>query len=169
MPSCTGQKLQGRLVLVRRDGDGRSDHEEWLLLHKRDAFAVEGWDPEDHPRSVLSGRTNDEVAADPEFLWRSDLPSDQAAVRVRAPGPTPHELAALDEFGAAGTWDVLGRQLRITNLDKQLFPATEDAAMLTKRDFLRYTARIAPTVLPYVTGRALNMRRYPNGAGTKGF
>ena len=27
-----------------------------------------GWDPEDHPRSVLSGRTNDEVAADPDRL-----------------------------------------------------------------------------------------------------
>ena len=33
-----------------------------MLLHKRDEYAVEGWDPEDHPRSVLSGRTNDEVA-----------------------------------------------------------------------------------------------------------
>ena len=28
--------------------------EEWLLLHKHDEYAVDGWDPEDHPRSVLS-------------------------------------------------------------------------------------------------------------------
>ena len=39
-----------------------------------------GWDPEDHPRSVLSGRTNDEVKADPDRLWRSDLPAGRAAV-----------------------------------------------------------------------------------------
>ena len=37
-----------------------------MLLHKRDEHAVEGWDPEDHPRSVLSGRTNEEVKADPD-------------------------------------------------------------------------------------------------------
>ena len=31
-------------------------------MHKHDDHAVAGWNPEDHPRSVLSGRTNDEVA-----------------------------------------------------------------------------------------------------------
>jgi bifunctional non-homologous end joining protein LigD len=63
-----GEKLRGRLVLLRRaEPDGP---DEWLLLHKRDEHAVDGWDPEDHPRSVLSGRTNDEVAADPHRLWR---------------------------------------------------------------------------------------------------
>jgi bifunctional non-homologous end joining protein LigD len=40
---------------------------------------------------------------------------------------------------------------------------------VTKRDLLRYSAQIAPTVLPYLSGRALNMHRYPNGAGSKGF
>jgi bifunctional non-homologous end joining protein LigD len=58
-----GEKLQGRLVLVRTRGGG-SDSEQWLLVHKHDEHAVEGWDPDDHPRSVLSGRTNDEVRAE---------------------------------------------------------------------------------------------------------
>ena len=53
-----GEKLRGRFVLVHTRGE-----DEWLLLHKRDAFAVDGWNPEDHPRSVLSGRTNEEVRA----------------------------------------------------------------------------------------------------------
>ena len=52
-----GEKLFGRFVLVQR-GRGPKD---WLLLKKDDGFAVPGWDPEDHPRSVKSGRTNDEV------------------------------------------------------------------------------------------------------------
>lgn len=56
-----GEKLRGRLVLVRRGEDERR----WLLLHKRDEHAVVGWDPEDHPRSVLSGLTNDELPVDP--------------------------------------------------------------------------------------------------------
>jgi bifunctional non-homologous end joining protein LigD len=56
-----GEKLRGRFVLVRTRG--RPGKQSWLLLHKRDDHAVEGWDPEDHPQSVKSGRTNDEVAS----------------------------------------------------------------------------------------------------------
>ncbi len=59
-----GEKLHGRFVFIRTGTD--RGKEQWLLLHKRDDHAVEGWDPEDHPRSVLSGRTNDEVQAHPE-------------------------------------------------------------------------------------------------------
>ena len=53
-----GEKLRGRIVLVRTGSDGPG-RERWLLLHKRDEHAVEGWSPDDFPRSVLSGRTND--------------------------------------------------------------------------------------------------------------
>ncbi|MEV8513694.1 hypothetical protein [Dactylosporangium sp. NPDC051484] len=40
---------------------------------------------------------------------------------------------------------------------------------MTKREILRYAARIAPTVLPYLAGRALNLHRFPGGPGSKGF
>jgi bifunctional non-homologous end joining protein LigD len=56
-----GEKLRGRFVLVRTDIDDRG-REQWLLLHKKDEHAVVGWDPEDHPRSVVSGLTNDELS-----------------------------------------------------------------------------------------------------------
>jgi bifunctional non-homologous end joining protein LigD len=56
-----GEKLRGRFVLIRTDLDA-SGREQWLLLHKRDEHAVDGWDPEDHPRSVVSGLTNDELS-----------------------------------------------------------------------------------------------------------
>jgi bifunctional non-homologous end joining protein LigD len=166
-----GEKLRGRLVLVRRAGEG-SDREQWLLLHKRDDHAVEGWDPDDHPRSVLSGRTSDEVKDDPERMWRSDLPAARASIALRPPtpqGPSEEELDALDSLGAKGTWAVFGRELRLTNLDKELFPARRGEKAVTKRELVRYAAQIAPTVLPYLAGRALNMHRYPNGAGAKGF
>ncbi len=60
-----GEKLRGRFVLVRtaakegeKDQRGRGDEggqtervgASWLLLHKQDADAVKGWDPEDYPR-----------------------------------------------------------------------------------------------------------------------
>jgi bifunctional non-homologous end joining protein LigD len=161
-----GQKLSGRLVLVRRDREPAAK-EQWLLLHKRDEHAVPGWDPEDHPRSVLSGRTNDEVKADPDRLWRSDLPAARASVPLKAPvvdPPSEDELAALDALGSGGTWPVFGRSLRLSNLDKEIFPGG-----VTKRDLVRYAACIAPTVLPYLAGRALNMHRFPGGADTNGF
>jgi len=53
-----GEKLRGRFVLVRTKTN-RDAKESWLLLHKNDDTAVPGWDPEDHPESVKTGRTND--------------------------------------------------------------------------------------------------------------
>ncbi len=166
-----GAKLRGRLVLIRTEvgGDGK---EEWLLLHKNDEFAVAGWDAADHPRSVLSGRTNDEVKADPDRLWRSDLPAARASIALTGAavaGPSEDELAALDTMTKDGPWQIFGRELRVTNLDKVLFAARPGEDPVTKRDLVRYAAQIAPTLLPYLTRRALNMHRYPNGAGSKGF
>jgi bifunctional non-homologous end joining protein LigD len=172
-----GHKLRGRLILVRRDSD-RSGQDQWLLLHKHDEYAVSGWDPGDYPRSVLSGRTNDEVKADPQRVWRSDLPPAQASVATGGPaetaelvaaGPSADELAALDDLGPAGSWDVFGRRLRLTNLDKVLFPPAGDQPPVTKREFIRYSAQVAPVVVPYLAGRALNMHRFPGGAGSRGF
>ncbi len=164
-----GSKLRGRLVLVRTAGEQDG---QWLLLHKRDEHAEPGWDPEDHPRSVVSGRTNEEVAADPDRIWRSDLPPGQASVSLRPPVPAlpdEEDLAALDGLGGSGTWPVFGRRLRVTNLEKVLFPARGRQRPVTKRDFLRYSALVAPAVLPYLAGRALNMHRFPAGAGEPGF
>ncbi|TWH00558.1 bifunctional non-homologous end joining protein LigD [Nocardioides sp. J9] len=159
-----GQKLRGRLVLVRTKEDGGK--ESWMLLHKHDDHAVEGWDPEDHPRSVLSGRTNDEVAEDPDRTWSSGADAAEAE-QLLVPDPLPAEaIDALADLGKSGTWEVHGRSLKVTNLDKVLFPGDPP---VTKRELLAYTARIAPVVLPYVEGRALNLHRYPDGADAKGF
>jgi len=166
-----GEKLRGRFVLVRTKR-GRSDRDEWLLLHKRDDYAVPGWDPEKHARSVISGRSNDEVQADPDRMWRSDRPAAEASIELREPtveGPSPGEIEALDDLGSGGSWTVFGRELRVTNLDKVLFPPREGEKPVTKRELLRYSAQIAPILLPYLRHRAFNMHRFPNGADTKGF
>ena len=173
-----GEKLAGRFVLIRRDdrsGGGGGGGEQWLLLHKADEHAQPGWDPEDHPRSVRSGRTNDEVAAAPAARWRSDLPPGQAEQRIpprAAPGweaPTDDELAALDALGAAGRWEVGGLEVKLTNLDKVLFPALPGGAPVTKRDLVRHHAVLAPLMLPYLHDRPVNLHRYPNGADKPGF
>jgi bifunctional non-homologous end joining protein LigD len=167
----TGHKLRGRLILVRR-GHRPEDEKQWLLLHKDDDDAVPGWDPEDHPLSVLSGRTNDQVKADPDRMWHSDLPPAEAATTLHpAPvrGPADDELAALDAIGRNGSWHVFGQDLRLTNLDKDLFPGRDGEPPVTKRELIRYAAVIAPVILPYLAGRPLNMNRFPGGAGQPGF
>ncbi len=166
-----GSKLRGRLVLVR-SGRGQGESGQWLLLHKADDHAVSGWDPEDHPASVLSGRTNEQVRADPDRIWRADLPPAQASVALYPPaiaGPSDAELAALAALGAGGRWEVFGRELRLTNLDKELFPGRAGEPPVTKRELISYTARIAPVILPYLAGRPLNMHRFPGGAASPGF
>jgi bifunctional non-homologous end joining protein LigD len=179
-----GEKLHGRFVMVRTDrssgGSGGSGKEQWLLLKKRDDVAVEGWDPEAHPESVKSGRTNDEVAAAPESLWHAGAPADQAEEKVRAEvpewePPTAGELDALDALGKEGDWELQGRELHLTNLDKVLFPPRDhdgkgaDGAPVTKRDLIRYAAEIAPWALPYLFDRPVNLHRYPNGVDKPGF
>ncbi|MBA2637741.1 MAG: DNA ligase D [Solirubrobacterales bacterium] len=51
------------------------------------------------------------------------------------------------------------RTLRVTNLDKVLYPA----AGFRKRDVLEYLAAIAPVLLPHLEGRPLTLKRYPGG------
>ncbi|MBV9857397.1 MAG: ATP-dependent DNA ligase, partial [Streptosporangiaceae bacterium] len=105
-------------------------------------------------------------------MWRSDLPPAQASVPIdgtAAAAPSDDQLDALDSLGSGGTWEVFDRKLRLTNLDKVLFPPAEGRPPLTKREFIRYAACIAPVVLPYLAGRALNMHRFPGGADTPGF
>jgi len=55
-----GERLRGRFAFVRTGVEKGA--EDWLLIRKREG-AVEGWEIDDYPTSVLTGRTNDEVVA----------------------------------------------------------------------------------------------------------
>jgi DNA ligase D len=84
-----GEKLAGRFTIVRtsrRPGSAPSrafeadEGEQWLLIHKRDEASQEGWDAEDHPQSVKTGRTNDDVKADRDALWNGQAPAASAEI-----------------------------------------------------------------------------------------
>ncbi len=168
-----GQKLKGRFILVRTGRPGDGDREQWLLLHKRDEFAQPGWDVEAHPESVKSGRSNEEIAAHPDAMWDSNAPPEQAEVQLHdqppAPrGASPKEIAALDALPAEGAWQVQGRELHLANLDKVLWAAGPEAPAVTKRDLIRYYVTSAPFLLPYLVGRPVNLRRFPDGVDERG-
>jgi bifunctional non-homologous end joining protein LigD len=61
--------------------------------------------------------------------------------------------------------DVQGRTLSLSNLDKVLYPA----AGFTKGHVIDYYTRVAPYVLPHLRGRALTLKRYPNGVEAQYF
>ncbi|MBA3803967.1 MAG: ATP-dependent DNA ligase, partial [Acidimicrobiia bacterium] len=118
-----GEKLAGRFVLVQR---GRTERD-WLLIKKDDDAAHGGWNPEDHPRSVKSGRTNDEVLAAPAQTWSSS--ASWAA-------PTADELAALDDLSGRARWQVGECAVPLSGLDDVVFPATGGQRPLTRRDLV---------------------------------
>jgi len=60
---------------------------------------------------------------------------------------------------AAVEVEVEGRRLRLSNLDKVLYPETG----FTKGQVIDYYTRAAPWLLPHLRGRALTLKRYPNG------
>jgi len=63
------------------------------------------------------------------------------------------------------TIEIQGHNLKLSNLEKVLYPATG----FTKKDVIDYYARIAPAILPHVAGRALTRKRYPDGVDGEPF
>jgi bifunctional non-homologous end joining protein LigD len=57
--------------------------------------------------------------------------------------------------------EVAGRTLRVTNLDKVLYPKTKTS----KGEVIDYYARVADAILPHLKGRPLTLRRFPEGVG----
>ncbi|HET7533768.1 MAG TPA: non-homologous end-joining DNA ligase [Nocardioidaceae bacterium] len=63
------------------------------------------------------------------------------------------------------TVEVDGRRLKLSNLDKVLYPATGT----TKGEVLHYYAQIAQVLLPHLADRAVTRIRWPNGTGEQSF
>jgi bifunctional non-homologous end joining protein LigD len=61
--------------------------------------------------------------------------------------------------------DVEGRTLKISNLDKVLYPRTGT----TKGEVLNYYAQVAPVLLPHLRDRAVTRIRWPHGVADKSF
>ena len=126
--------------------------------------------------------TGADVASEPGVASESGVASEPGVASARAaaiPPPshihpwsaTPDELVALDRLGKEGVWSVGGVDLKLTNLDKPIFPPRpgDPAGPVTKRELVRYFALIAPAMLPHLAERPLNLHRFPDGADKPGF
>jgi bifunctional non-homologous end joining protein LigD len=61
--------------------------------------------------------------------------------------------------GETRTVEVEGKELRLTNLDKVLYPEVG----FTKGEMVDYYAKVAPAIVPHLRGRAVTLRRFPEG------
>jgi bifunctional non-homologous end joining protein LigD len=115
-------------------------------------------------RSQRASSTGAKPRANPRANRRA---ASSAAAQIQA--ATPDELAALEAMEREGHWQVAGHEVRLTNLDKVLFPAADGHPALTKRDLIRYYVTIGPTLVPYLADRGLTLQRFPDGIGKAGF
>ena len=115
------------------------------------------------PRSVR-GRAGDAAArAAPQA---ANTPAAQAA--ALAPVTTAGEAAAVLEQleNPANRLELAvgGARIKLTNLDRVYWPAAPRAQpATTKRDLIRYLARVARFMLPHLADRPLTMIRMPEG------
>jgi bifunctional non-homologous end joining protein LigD len=101
-----GQKLRGRFTLVKTRGYD-SSQDSWLLIHKKDEDADPDWDVDSLPRSVKTGRTNDEVKEGRDAVWDSQAPAESAAIDLAAAknAPLPEFIEPMKATSADAPFD----------------------------------------------------------------
>jgi bifunctional non-homologous end joining protein LigD len=110
------------------------------------------------------------IFVEPELVAEVEFREWTEGGQLRAPSykglrdDKPADLVVREEANAVVA-EVAGREVKLSNLDKVLYPE----AGFAKRDVIDYFARIAPTVLPHLEGRALTLKRYPNGVDANYF
>ncbi|MFA9269552.1 MAG: DNA ligase D [Baekduiaceae bacterium] len=159
---------EGRLRYAGRVGTGFTEQE----LDRLQAML--------EPLTIDHGAVEDERIP-PEVTWvQPDLTAEVAFRHwtkdgvLRAPSykglredadPTPGFLDTGDAVKGGQLVRVGERELKVTNLEKVLYPATGFA----KRDVIAYLVDVAPVLLPHLERRPLTRKRYPDGVEGKAF
>jgi bifunctional non-homologous end joining protein LigD len=117
---------------------------------------------------------------DASEVVREDFAPTPAGARRASPGNSPagerdrggerEQLGRLALGGAGADAKqasaiVEGRELKLSNLDKTLYPQ----AGFDKRDVIEYYAAVAETLIAHLQGRALTVKRWPDGVEGKAF
>jgi bifunctional non-homologous end joining protein LigD len=151
-----GEKLNGEFALVHiknsraKSKGAKNVDNAWLLLKKKDAQAQPGWNAEEHARSALSGRTQEEIARGME----ADPPNDRTpAHAVRDVAKIPGAVRALLPCNIAPMLAVIGQGTP---------PASGDWVYEVKWDGVRAMCTIENGALHMVTrnGNAMDAQ-YP--------
>ena len=123
------------------------------------------WTPDGHLRAPVFLRLRDDV--DPKGVARSA--GREEAKTAAAASAWDRSIAGilrqLEDKRQTLELVVGAEKVRLTHLDRVYWPA--DAALgqpaLTKRDLLRYLARVSQWMLPHLAGRLMTLIRMPEG------
>jgi bifunctional non-homologous end joining protein LigD len=157
---------EGRLRYAGRVGTGFTDGELTRLartLEERPDSPFDG-EPEP-PRGAFFVQPT--RVAEVEFSeWTSDgILRHPSYKGLREEAPASAFLAAGKPVRDGVEVRVGERTLKVTNLDKVLYPK----AGFTKRDVIEYYVALAPAILPHLENRPLTRVRFPNGVEGKSF
>jgi bifunctional non-homologous end joining protein LigD len=142
----------------------------WLKPETVAEVKFQNWTQDGYLRAPVLLRLRDDV--DPKQVRRAEAASTAASHATSAtPTPIDDILRQLDNRKAALALAVGEHTVKLTHLDRVYWPA--DAALkqpaLTKRDLLRYLARVSPAMLTHLADRPLTMIRMPEGIGGERF
>jgi bifunctional non-homologous end joining protein LigD len=102
----------------------------------------------------------------PEQVVREDAVIEgRAEAPVDEPGEALGPLSIRRRGAESAATTVDGRELKLSNLDKVLYPK----ARFTKGDLIAYYAQIAPVLLGHLAERPLTVVRWPDGVQAKSF
>jgi bifunctional non-homologous end joining protein LigD len=149
-----------------------------VFIGFRDDVAPQDCRIETEIPAAAAARQRSEATPTPEAKSRarSNRPTREKA-KARTPrrksptaAPSAADSASVAEQIESARTETLniaieGKNLRLTHLNKIYFPE----AGYTKKDLLVYYARIAPHILPFLVGRAMVLRRYPDGIHGESF
>jgi bifunctional non-homologous end joining protein LigD len=128
----------------------------------------------------FSERTQDGRLRAPVFIrLRDDKSPDEIRVTNSIPLSNPPEPANKDNqdtiIGQLQNpendflIEIEGAKIKLSNVDKVLWPAAKDHPGYTKRDLLVYLTKVSSYLLPHMKGRPLTLSRYPDGINGEHF
>jgi bifunctional non-homologous end joining protein LigD len=128
------------------------------------------WTPAGALRAPVFVRLRDDVAAESVQRRRDHAAGGDSAdieAASNAAGSEPAVASVLAQLETAAKrldLEVGGARIALTNLDRIYWPAGgRSQPAVTKRDFLRYLARVSGFMLPHLQDRPLTMIRMPEG------
>ncbi len=134
-----------------------------VFVRLRDDIDPAGVRKPDPQRKPAGGA--DEAAPDRGGAHRAASSAAQSAPASSDPAAeVARVLEQLDNRANRIDLEVGGSRIRLTNLDRVYWPAAgKSSPAVTKRDLLRYLARVGRFMLPHLEDRPLTMIRMPEG------
>jgi bifunctional non-homologous end joining protein LigD len=131
----------------------------WVAPDLVGEVVFRNWTPDGRLRAPSwRGLRSDKDPADlePEALPGAPPEDPATPVAIEEPDePRPQNVLV----------DVGGHRLRLSNLDKVLYPE----AAFSKAQVIDYYSRVAPALLPHLADRPVTLRRWPDGVGGQPF